>query len=112
MGLEQLEEKVHELGGLFVPAHIDRMRNGIIAQLGFIPPALKCDALEVSPHSSPPELIRQYSYLKDYAFLRGSDAHYPDDIGLGRTRFYLAELSWEEISLAMKGIGERKMELI
>lgn len=112
MSIGEVEQTVHRLGGLFVPAHVDRLRNGIIAQLGFIPPGLKCDALEVSRHSSVDELIRKHPYLKGYAFLRGSDAHYPDDIGLGYTRFHLAAPTWREISMAIRGTGGGKMEVV
>jgi hypothetical protein len=112
MGVEEVEQAVHRLGGLFVPAHIDRLRNGIIAQLGFIPPGLKCDALEISPHSNVETLIREHPYLQGHAFMRGSDAHYPEDIGSGGTRFQLDRLSWSEICMALEGTGERKMELL
>ena len=109
LGIEQVERKVHELGGLFVPAHIDRMRNGIIAQLGFIPPDLHCDALEVSRHTSVERLIDQYPYLQGYSFLRGSDAHFPEDIGKGYTCLYTEGLTWREITQAMHGVNQRKM---
>lgn len=111
MGIEEVERKVHELGGLFVPAHIDRMRNGIIAQLGFVPPGLKCDALEISRHSSSQELLGQHPYLEEYAFLRGSDAHFPKDVGAGYTEFRLETLTWDEIRMAMHGLNQRKMEV-
>jgi len=111
MGVEQVERKVHELGGLFVPAHIDRMRNGIIAQLGFVPSGLRCDALEVSRHSSTQEMLARYPYLDGYTFLRGSDAHFPEDVGKGYTEFSVEALTWEEIRMAMHGLNQRKMEV-
>ena len=112
MGVDEVEQAVHRLGGLFIPAHSDRLRNGIIAQLGFIPPGLKCDALEISRHSNVETLVREHPYLADYSFLRGSDAHHPEDIGRGGTRFQLADLTWREICMALEGTGERKMELL
>ena len=36
------------LTGLFIPAHIDRTKNSIYSQLGFLPEDMKADALEIS----------------------------------------------------------------
>ena len=44
--VEQVERKVHDLGGLFIPAHVDKGKNSIISQLGFIPEGLAIDAIE------------------------------------------------------------------
>ena len=49
--LEEVESFVHSLNGLFIPAHIDRKKNSIYSQLGFLPANLKADALEVSRQS-------------------------------------------------------------
>ena len=111
MSIGEVEKRVHELGGLFVPAHIDRMRNGIIAQLGFVPPDLRCDALEISRHSSMQELLSRYPDLEGYTFLRGSDAHFPDEVGAGYTEFHLEALTWDEICMAMQGLNQRKMQV-
>jgi len=35
--IENAANQVHALGGIFVPAHIDRLKNSIFSQLGFIP---------------------------------------------------------------------------
>ena len=46
--IEEVEAFVHSLNGLFIPAHIDRKKNSIYSQLGFLPANLKADALEIS----------------------------------------------------------------
>ncbi len=43
--LEEVGSFVHSNGGIFIPAHIDRMRNSIYSQLGFLPAGLQADAL-------------------------------------------------------------------
>ncbi|MDR1181689.1 MAG: PHP domain-containing protein, partial [Bacteroidales bacterium] len=50
--LEEIEQKVHSLQGLFIPAHIDRMKFSIPSQLGFIPFDLNVDAVELSIHTT------------------------------------------------------------
>ncbi|MDP2891085.1 MAG: PHP domain-containing protein, partial [Bacteroidota bacterium] len=48
ISIEEVEQKVHELSGIFIPAHIDRPRNSLYSQLGFFPPELKVEALQIS----------------------------------------------------------------
>ena len=36
-GIKEVEIFVHSLNGIFIPAHIDRRKNSIYSQLGFLP---------------------------------------------------------------------------
>ncbi len=45
LNLETLGETVHQRGGLFIPAHVDRAAFSLMGQLGFVPPG-NYDALE------------------------------------------------------------------
>ncbi|MDR4989180.1 MAG: PHP domain-containing protein [Bacteroidales bacterium] len=107
--VDEVEEKVHNLGGLFIPAHIDRPAYSFFSQLGFVPPGIKADALEVSRQGSPEELISQFPYLAEYSFIRSSDAHHPAQIGVRTTTFELETRSFSEISMALKGISNRRV---
>ncbi|MDD2513214.1 MAG: PHP domain-containing protein [Proteiniphilum sp.] len=100
-GIEALERQVHSLGGLFVPAHIDRQTNGILSQLGFIPPELDYDALEVSKRTTPAAFTKSYPELAGKRFLQSSDAHYPEDIGCVHTRFYMEKPEWDHFRRAL-----------
>ncbi len=44
--LEEAVARVRELGGLPIAAHVDRMANGFMTNLGFVPPGLELAALE------------------------------------------------------------------
>ena len=76
LSIDQLVKMLNQRGALAVPAHINRGSNGILQALGFLPPALKFAALEVSvgtplPHKGiPNELIQLHS----------SDAHYLENM--------------------------------
>jgi PHP family Zn ribbon phosphoesterase len=107
--INEVEQKVHSMGGLFIPAHIDRLRNGIIQQLGFIPPDLQCDGLEISPFSDYSDVIEAQMDLNRYTFIRGSDAHYPEDIGKVNTSLYLEEAGFSEVKMALSGSNGRKV---
>lgn len=107
--LEMIEKKVHDLGGIFIPAHIDKTKNSIISQLGFIPFDLHYDAVEVSPHGDIELLKKQHPYLKDKTFIRSSDAHFLDMIGKATTIFEMKTRSFEEIKKALQQEEGRKI---
>lgn len=79
--LEQVEEFLDSIGGIFIPAHIDKQRDSLISQLGFVPPHLSYDALEISPHCRLERLLEEHSYLSGRPLIRSSDAHYIGDVG-------------------------------
>ena len=93
-GINNLSDEVHKLGGLFVPAHIDRSVNSIFSQLGFIPKELNYDALEVSKHSSPDFIKKLHPETVGDLFLQNSDAHYIEDIAKIYNCFEMEEANW------------------
>lgn len=93
--IESVAKKVAELGGIFVPAHIDKAKNSIFSQLGFIPFDLKYDALEVSRHITPENFLKVHPELAEKLFLRSSDAHYTQDIASVHTCLTMESLNWE-----------------
>lgn len=106
--IDQVEQEVHRLGGLFVPAHIERPMFGIFNQLGFIPDTLVCDAMGIMYRSSEAEIRNKFRLATGMALLKASDAHSPDEIGSGCTWFEMNEFSFEEIKKALLGIEGRK----
>ncbi|MEE4286142.1 MAG: PHP domain-containing protein [Mariniphaga sp.] len=111
VGIEKIQKRVEELNGLFIPAHIDRSVNGILSQLGFIPPSLKYDALGLSRHSSEKHVKEQYVIQNKITFIRNSDAHYPEQIGEIYTVFNLEEINFPEIKKALNQKDNRFCEL-
>lgn len=109
VSINQIEKKVHDLNGLFIPAHIDRARYSILSQLGFVPDDLKYDALELSKFVKKDEFVKQNQYLADYCFIQSSDAHYINDVGSTTTVFQMHDKSFKEVALALKGINGRKV---
>lgn len=94
---------VHELGGLFVPAHVDRTMNGIYAQLGFFPEDLDPDAVEIWRHTSPEAALNAYPELKEYTLIQNSDAHFLEDIGRAGNRYAMKTRSFRELRMALRG---------
>lgn len=100
--IEEVEQKVRELNGIFIPAHVDKTRFSIFSQLGFIPLDLHYDALEVSANTSPAAFISQHPELCGKPFIQSSDAHYPEDIGKVCTLLSLEKFSFEAIRKAIQ----------
>ncbi len=106
LGLSEVSTLVVALGGICIPAHVDRPAYGLVGVLGFVPPLPGFPALEVSRHARP----------EDYALpgrpaLRSSDAHDLDDLGSGETDFVMAEPTLAEIVRACHGEDGRRVEV-
>lgn len=107
----EVEEKVHSLNGLFIPAHIYRPYNGIINQLGFIPSNLNTDALEVTSLSDVDLLNQSWRTSYKRSFIKNSDAHIPRMIGKSYTFFEMESVSFAEIKMALANENGRKVIL-
>jgi hypothetical protein len=91
IGLEDAARQVHVLGGLAIPAHIDRHHNGLMQMLGIWPVGLEADAAEVSPNLRPSQARRQFGSLPpDLALISSSDAHWLESMGKTLTIFQLS----------------------
>lgn len=73
--LEECAAKVREAGGVPVPAHINRGNNGLLVNLGFMPPEPAFTTVEVWRHLPCP-----LEALDNKHVLHSSDAHYLGDI--------------------------------
>ncbi|MDO9680448.1 MAG: PHP-associated domain-containing protein, partial [Bacteroidales bacterium] len=89
------------LGGIFIPAHIDKKQNSVMSQLGFMPPGIRPNALELSPGTDAGIFRTKNKYLSGFTFIHSSDAHYPEDIGRVYTDIPVKELSFEGIKIAL-----------
>jgi PHP family Zn ribbon phosphoesterase len=95
--INEVENEVHRLSGLFIPAHIDKMQNSVLSQLGFLPPDLKTDALELSKHACREIFLKKNKYLSNSFFIQSSDAHCLEDIGCVYTAMEIAEPTFQNI---------------
>ena len=103
-GIEEVERVVHELDGIFIPAHVDKCRDSIFSQLGFIPSSLVCDALEVSARVSPAKFLASMPLVHPLAIIQSSDAHYLQDVGKVYTTLSPRDDSFEAIRDAIHAL--------
>ena len=102
-------ELIHRRRGLAIAAHIDRPSFSLISQLGFVPPGLALDALEVSPLTTFAEARAGLASDEALPLVRFSDAHRPEEIGRASTEFLMAAPRLAEIRKALRGSGGRRV---
>lgn len=82
---------VAELGGIAIPAHIEKPANSLLANLGFVPPQSSFRTVEVRNLNRLAALKNEHPYLNQCRVLSSSDAHYLQDIGAAGQQIFLEE---------------------
>ena len=80
IGIEQLNDMVFSMGGVMIPAHIDRPSYSVISNLGGIPAEIQTEFIEIHDEEQAARLVPTYPELKKYRWIRTSDAHSLDQI--------------------------------
>ena len=106
-GISELQKIVHKNGGIFIPAHVNRPANGLFSQLGFFPPDLQPDALEVSKFFSQKHVEKHQVIPENMTIIRNSDAHTLQQIGEICTVFYIETPGFSEIKMALQNQNNR-----
>lgn len=109
---EEVVEQVTSLGGVVIPAHVDRQAYSLLGVLGFIPPRLPVTALEISRAENKEKIKGSLGLPTRFTLITSSDAHYLEDIGRSATCFYIKEATLSEIRLALAGERGRKVVMV
>ena len=81
MSINRLFDVVRNVGGVFIPAHVDKHSNSVLTNLGFIPDDLDIKFVEISKRVTDVSLyLEQRPDLKKYRILRSSDSHFLDSL--------------------------------
>lgn len=100
-GINEVAEFVHSLGGLFILAHADRPKYSITSQLGFVPPDLIYDAIELSKHTTVDKFLSVNPFIKETQFIRSSDAHFIEQVGSITSTFEMENLCFSDLKKAI-----------
>jgi PHP family Zn ribbon phosphoesterase len=112
LGIEKIESLVHQLNGVFIPAHINKSKNSIISQLGFIPKSVNADAFEITGQVTDIEAFKKANRLPESTILfKNSDAHLPEDIGKWSSELEMESTDFSEFRRALKNLSGRKVVL-
>jgi len=108
LSLSEAVGGVLELGGMVIPAHVNRKVFSLIANLGFVPPDLPVDALEINRHLGPSEACERFPQIRDFTLVQNGDVHHPNEF-LGANIFKVAAPTIPELKLALQGKGGRSL---
>ncbi|NLK67827.1 MAG: phosphoesterase [Clostridiaceae bacterium] len=95
LDLYSCTEIVRDLGGVPIPAHVDRQSFSIISNLGTIPDDLQFNTLELSRYITKEEFLNKYPEYSKKQFISSSDAH---DLGMILEREFFMELDTLSVS--------------
>ncbi|MEG2066646.1 MAG: metal-dependent phosphoesterase [Tannerellaceae bacterium] len=108
--VNQIALKVHQLGGLFMAAHVDRPSYSLISQLGFIDPALPLDGIEYADAARYSRLLTGgHAYLSAYTTYTASDAHYPNQIGTHPSLWLALAPTFENLRMAYAHVQDHQL---
>lgn len=108
LSIEDVSEKVNALGGIVIPAHVNRTAFGLFPTLGFLADWWKFPALEISRHIQPEALYEKFPSSQNHPLIQSGDVHRLDEF-LGTTRFQMETRTLSEVRMALRGENERKV---
>lgn len=103
-------QEVHRLNGLYIPAHVNRTANGLLALLGFVPDDFPVEALEISRHLRLEDVARRFPQIAKYPLIQDGDVHYLDGF-LGSTCWQIERPSINEFRKAIRHLEERSYNI-
>lgn len=109
--LDEAWSIVTKMGGLFIPAHVDRRANGLLAILGLVPEDIPFSGLEISRNLSPVEASARFPQLKAYSLIQGGDAHQLEAIR-GVNEFWIEQPTVSELTLALQNHLDRSLDIL
>ena len=108
LSIDEIFERVPQMGGLVIPAHVERTSYGLFPTLGLISERWNVLALEVSRHTTPERAARMFPALGKRPLIQSGDVHRLDEF-LGTTVFTLAAPTLQEIGMAFARAGGREV---
>ncbi len=109
MTLQDVVKEVHRLGGLSIASHVNRQSFSVVAQLGFIPPDLRLDGVEISRHLKRGEVMFSLPAVKGFPIVTSSDAHILEEIGSAWTTLLLEAPTLDELGMALRESSGRRI---
>jgi len=104
--IDEIFEMVDSLGGLVIPAHVERTSYGLFPSLGLILEKWNVSALEISRHTTPEKVALFFPAVRKYPLIQNGDVHRLDEF-LGTTLFSLQSPTLMELRMAFNHIGAR-----
>ena len=100
--LSETVDLIHRHGGLAIAAHMDRRSFSVVSQLGFLPPGVPFDGLEISAAGVARGRAAGFA-SHGMPLVSSSDSHFLDDIGVSATALDVEGPGFDELALALAG---------
>ena len=108
LSLSETWKIVTDLGGLFIPAHVDRKAFGLIESLGLVPTDIAIEGLEISKHLKPEDAFDHFPQIKGYPLIQDGDVHRLDEFN-GALHLHVEEPTIQEIRFALSAQEGRRI---
>ena len=94
MSMNYLFNVVKSVGGIYIPAHVDRHSYSVLTNLGFIPDDIDIKNIEISRMTQDVDaFLSSREELKAYNIYRNSDAHYLQDMREAEAFLNISDIS-------------------
>ncbi len=104
LSIDELVNHIHDFNGIAVAAHIDRGFS-IISQLGYMPPQLKLDAVEIRNLDKIDSIKTEFLQNCNLNIISSSDSHYLDMMIKPKMKLWLKEANVSNCLNCIKGEG-------
>lgn len=111
MSLNEAWKITNDLGGLFIPAHVNRKAFGLLENLGLVPTDITIEGLEISRHITPDDAQIAYPQIKGYPLIQNGDVHRLDEFN-SKMILTLSSPCIAEIRLALRNLNDRKITFL
>jgi 3',5'-nucleoside bisphosphate phosphatase len=108
LSIEEILQQVHALGGMVIPAHVERTTYGLLPTLGLIPEEWDLPALEISRQTTPERAAATFPVVQKYPLIQSGDVHRLDEFA-ATTVFTLNAPTLLEIHLALRQLEGRSL---
>jgi len=110
LSVEEVLSGVRALGGIVLPAHVDRAAFSLIANLGFVPPGLPIAGLELTRGADLAQVASRLPQTTGYGKVISGDAHRLEEM-TARTMFKVRSPAVAELALALAGLDGRRVDI-
>jgi PHP family Zn ribbon phosphoesterase len=104
--IDRIFERVRVLGGIVIPAHVDRFSFGLFPTLGLISENWNLLALEISRQITPQKAAVTFPAIRKFPLIQSGDVHRLDGF-LGATVFTLTSPTLMELQMAFHHMDGR-----
>ena len=108
--IDEIFERVNALGGLVIPAHVERTTYGLFPTLGLVSDQWPILGFEISRHTTPEQARMNFPSIGSYPLIQNGDVHRLDEF-IGSTIFMIEEPTIKEIRKALKHEDHRKVSI-